>query len=295
MKNLYVSIISFSNSRLLILGVLILIFHLIIPSNYTLFLVLLWIIIFTINLRNKIYDMIISKIMVELLSLIFTFLIIFYYFKRNESQYGLKCIGYFSYDIYVHHHYNYNLFYYDENQLCHKITIVQTQPNKDSNACFIIYVNGENSQILYRPITSIDFEKYKYPVSCISKEIEIGNDSYEYAKYSPDVAYNSFGLNVVLKASVYDSTYVSFYDLNYKIQYIGRNKSKLDTLLVYTNINPEFNTGWHICPDSLCTSENFDKVMDGGYGYLFRGKIYSKHETEQYWNLIEQYKLRLNQ
>ncbi|MBR4265099.1 MAG: hypothetical protein IKQ46_03495 [Bacteroidales bacterium] len=295
MSSLYVNIVSFPISRLLIFGVILLIFHLIYPCNYSIFLVLLWMLMIAINLWNKIYSSKISSIMFVFLVIICSFLIIFYYLVRNQSVYSFKCIGYFNYDIYAHYHYNYNLFYYDENQVCHNVSIVENQPNKENNVCFIIYVNGEDNQIVNQQPTSIDLEKYKYPVPCISKNIEVGNDSYEYAKYSPDIAYNSFGLNIVLTASTYDSSYISFYDLKNKIQYIGRNKSNLDTILVYSNINPEFYTGWHICPDSLCTSENYDKVLEGGYGYLFRGKIYSKEETEKYWNIIEQYKLRLNQ
>jgi len=65
-----------------------------------------------------------------------------------------------------------------------------------------------------------------------------------------------------------------------------------DTFLVYSNINPKFFDGWHVCHDSLCTPENFSKISEGGYGYIFRGRIYSKDETEKYWNIIEQYKLR---
>ena len=34
---------------------------------------------------------------------------------------------------------------------------------------------------------------------------------------------------------------------------------------------------------------NITFIIDG-YGYIFRGKIYSKYETEQYWNIIDQYK-----
>ena len=33
-------------------------------------------------------------------------------------------------------------------------------------------------------------------------------------------------------------------------------------------------------------------MKDPGYGYIFRGKIYSAAETEKYWNIIEQYQLR---
>ncbi|MBQ3616986.1 MAG: hypothetical protein II939_02325 [Bacteroidales bacterium] len=38
--------------------------------------------------------------------------------------------------------------------------------------------------------------------------------------------------------------------------------------------------------------ENIVKIDSAGYGYLFRGKIYSAAETETYWDIIEQYKLR---
>lgn len=158
----------------------------------------------------------------------------------------------------------------------------------------IIYVIDKDCY-MYKEIPSFfDLEKYKYPVKTINKNYELGNDSYEYAKYEPDIVYKYYGFNIVQPTVSVDSNLIYVEQLNDDKFYIRQKNHPTDTLLVYTNINPEFNTGWHICPDSLCTSENFDKVMDGGYGYLFRGKIYSKDETEQYWNLIEQYKLRLN-
>lgn len=140
-------------------------------------------------------------------------------------------------------------------------------------------------------LNSIDIKKHTYPVRFATKEEELGNDSYEYAIYEPMRAYDNFGLNIVYKSHKTDAKYIYFYDILKNEQKIEDNTIR-DTFLVYSNINPDFNDGWHICADSLCTPENIAKIDSAGYGYLFRGKIYSKEETEKYWNIIEQYKLR---
>ncbi|MDD6002418.1 MAG: hypothetical protein PUC50_09565 [Bacteroidales bacterium] len=138
-------------------------------------------------------------------------------------------------------------------------------------------------------VSAKDIEKYKYPVKIINKEVELGNDSYEYAKYERDIAYKYYGLNIVQIATSYDNNTIVFTKLNGEKDFISKKNNPTDTFLVYSNINPEFYDGWHIHSHS---TKNIAKVKESGYGYLFRGKIYSAAETEKYWNIIEQYKLR---
>jgi hypothetical protein len=292
---MYKNIIKLSIPTLLFLGVGIYGYHFFYSCKISIFFVILWSFITSIRINKEIDNYKFSKYIVIMIMLINILYSIYYFINTNSSMYWIKCIGYYkgcglkSYS----YSYYYDVVYYDYKNTRHCISDPHREPYRGKiGDCFLIFAQNDHGRIISTKPTLIDLEKYKYPVPCISKNIEVGNDSYEYAKYSPDIAYNSFGLNIVLKASTYDSSYISFYDLKNKIQYIGRNKSNMDTILVYFNINPEFYTGWHICPDSLCTSENYDKVLEGGYGYLFRGKIYSKEETEKYWNIIEQYKLR---
>ncbi len=141
-------------------------------------------------------------------------------------------------------------------------------------------------------LSAYDIEKYSYPVkfACNAEE-ELGNDSYEYAIYEPMRAYDNFGLNIVYKSHKTDAKYIYFYDILKNEQKIEDNTIR-DTFLVYSNINPKYFDGWHICSEKITTPENIAKIDSAGYGYLFRGKIYSAAETEKYWNIIEQYKLR---
>ncbi len=136
--------------------------------------------------------------------------------------------------------------------------------------------------------------KYEHFVLYGRNQIEeLGNNSYEYAKYEQEIAYKNYGFNLVFKShKSIDGIEVKLFDKGTKHIELKTTFEEKDTFLVYSNINPDFYDGWHICPDSLCTPENISKVDSAGYGYLFRGKIYSAAETEKYWNIIEQYKLR---
>ncbi|MBO7599077.1 MAG: hypothetical protein J6T70_18745 [Bacteroidales bacterium] len=172
-------------------------------------------------------------------------------------------------------------------------------PIRDSSSIIksILYVT-EKDCYLYKDdyVSTQDIEKYKYPVKIINKEVELGNDSYEYAKYERDIAYKYYGLNIVLKAHRGEYGFASVYFFNQGTKTIGvteeMKKYPENDFLVYSNINPDFFDGWHLCPDSICTQEIISNIDSAGYGYLFRGKIYSAAETEKYWNIIEQYKLR---
>ncbi len=149
--------------------------------------------------------------------------------------------------------------------------------------------------IVKRNINEVDKIKYSFPVKYNIKldTIEIGNNSYEYFISNPFTSYLNFGVNVVFGAVANDHTLSIHSDLLHKeVEFPHFDIILRDSLFIYSNINPDFYDGWHICPDSLCTPENIAKVDSSGYGYLFRGKIYSAAETEKYWNIIEQYKLR---
>ena len=156
----------------------------------------------------------------------------------------------------------------------------------------IIYVTEKESYLQKEFVSDYEFEKYKYPVKTINRNVELGNDSYEYAKYERDIAYKYYGLNIVQIAYPTTPNILYVTKLTGDKYYIKQDNNETDLYLAYSNINPDFYDGWHICHDSLCTPENISKVDSAGYGYIFRGKIYSAAETEKYWNIIEQYKLR---
>ncbi len=164
-------------------------------------------------------------------------------------------------------------------------------PEQDQSGIIksIIYITENDCYIHKEKPTVKDIEKYNYPVTVINRDFELGNDSYEYAKYERDIAYKYYGLNIVQIATSYDNNTIVFTKLNGEKDFISKKNNPTDTFLVYSNINPEFYDGWHIHSHS---TKNIAKVKESGYGYLFRGKIYSAAETEKYWNIIEQYKLR---
>ncbi len=156
-----------------------------------------------------------------------------------------------------------------------------------------IVIISKDGYLLKKELTSIEKSKYLYSVKYLKDYYEIGNDSYEYARFEPNREYDNFGLNVVyLSSKDDDNINISWKTVTGKSQKMQAPAGIRDTFLVYSNINPKFFDGWHVCPDSISTPENFAKIEEGGYGYIFRGKIYSKEETEKYWNIIEQYKLR---
>ena len=164
-------------------------------------------------------------------------------------------------------------------------------PEQDQSGIIksIIYITENDCYIHKEKPTVKDIEKFNYPVTVINRDIELGNDSYEYAKYERDIAYKYYGLNIVQIATSYDNNTIVFTKLNGEKDFISKKNNPTDTFLVYSNINPDFYDGWHIHSHS---TKNIAKVKESGYGYLFRGKIYSAAETEKYWNIIEQYKLR---
>lgn len=182
------------------------------------------------------------------------------------------------------------MIFHDNNGSSHYIRVADYNCYK--NDTLLVCVRQEKSSIANGNPTKGDLEKYTFPVPSNSTFVDLGNDSYEYAKYERDIAYKNFGLNIVQVAKSFDSNIIYFTKLNGEKFYIKEPNGGNDTFLVYSNINPKFFDGWHICNDSLCTPENFTKIEEDGYGYIFRGKIYSKDETEKCWNIIEQYKLR---
>lgn len=150
-------------------------------------------------------------------------------------------------------------------------------------------------KIIKKNINEVDRIKNLYPVKYSTKldTQEIGNNSYEYFISNPFTSYLHFGTNIVFWAEVKDHTLSIHSDiLNKEVEFSHFDIILRDSSFIYSNINPDFFDGWHLCPDSIYTIENIAKVKESGYGYLFRGKIYSAAETEKYWNIIEQYKLR---
>ena len=190
-----------------------------------------------------------------------------------------------------------NYSYYDNDSKWHYISI---RANYDKyrkkyephTSKAIIYISNDAGFIIEDNPSELDLEKYKYPVKTINKNYELGNDSYEYARYERDIAYKNYGFNIVQIAYPTTPNILYVTKLTGDKYYIKKDNNETDLYLAYSNINPDFYDGWHICPDSLCTTENIAKVDSAGYGYLFRGKIYSAAETEKYWDIIEQYKLR---
>ena len=225
--------------------------------------------------------------------LFFQIFLLFYITAKDSIpvNFGVLCTGIYQSTSGNHGSYRLHYKYYDSNMHIQFASVIGSWECKKNTKHILYVTNGAAIIINDRP-TEADLEKYKYPVKTINKNYELGNDSYEYAKYERDITYKNYGLNIVQTTTPIDSNLIYVDQLDGERYYITQKNHLTDTILVYTNINPEFNTGWHICPDSLCTSENYDKVLEGGYGYLFRGKIYSKEETEKYWNIIEQYKLR---
>ncbi len=168
---------------------------------------------------------------------------------------------------------------------------LDTYKSKDDSVKRVL-ISGK--QILKWNATETDSLKSIYPMKTREGGFcEIGNNSYEYARFEPNREYDNFGFNVVyLSFREDDNINISWETVIGKSQKMQAPAGIRDTFLVYSNINPKFFDGWHVCPDSISTPENFAKIEEGGYGYIFRGKIYSKEETEKYWNIIEQYKLR---
>lgn len=152
---------------------------------------------------------------------------------------------------------------------------------------------SDESYISRIGLLSIDKEKYRYHSLFHYGYKELGNDSYEYALFEPFIVYEHYGINIVYSSIKQQNDSIIWTTiLGNQNGFVVSNDYR-DTFLVYSNINPNFSDGWHICPDSLCTPENIAKIDSSGYGYLFRGKIYSAAETEKYWNIINQYKKRM--
>lgn len=234
-------------------------------------------------------------VLVLAIMFLYVFFVVLYYiyYKPIPTDKGFRSVAYLEKIDHYNRPPKYELLftYFDENGVKNKINIVRTKP-VDKQKYYIITVIDKLGYLTITNPSKKDLEKYKFPVSIVDEDYELGNDSYEYAKYERDIAYNNFGLNIVQIANTLSDDAISFVKLNGMSEAIKHKTKGADTFLVYSNINPKFFDGWHVCPESLCTSENFSKIEEGGYGYIFRGKIYSKEETEKYWNIIEQYKLR---
>ncbi len=226
---------------------------------------------------------------------------ILYYHERSDN----KSYAYFAELISKHistgrssksYVFTYNLRSADTSFI-ENVIVESERYNKSDDYKYVLIDNTFWSKMIGKNLSENDTALYKNPILFKNKfDIELGNDSYEYAKFAPYNVYHNFGLSLVFVGWKSNTACVEiiFFDGGTKFINLSLEKEsvKQDTFLVYSNINPNFSDGWHICSDSLCTPENIAKVDSAGYGYLFRGKIYSAAETEKYWNIIEQYKLR---
>lgn len=205
------------------------------------------------------------------------------YYGEIQKQYSSKILRF------SRNYYNqYNCF---NNDTCFEIASkVDREQYVDSlNNCVLVSLNG---LILKNGLDSADKQKYKYPVAFQRGYVETGNDSYEFARYSPNIEYDNYGFNLVYIAiRNNNNTFAGTSIKGTKIEIDAPQKNN-DTILIYSNINPRFFDGWHICNDSISTTNNIFKIIKDGYGFIFRGTIYTKGETEKYWNIIEQCKLR---
>lgn len=205
------------------------------------------------------------------------------YYGEMQKQYSSKILRY-SRNYYNH----YNCF---NNDSCFEIVSnVSKEQYVDSlNNAVLVSSNGH---ILKNGLYSTGKQKYKYPVIFQRGYVEIGNDSYEFARYSPNIVYDNYGFNLVYIAIRINNNTFAGTTINGTIIEIDAPHNNNDTILVYSNINPRFFDGWHICNDSLLTTNNISTINEDGYGFIFGGSIYAKGETEKYWNIVEQYKLR---
>ncbi len=284
-----------------ILGCVLTLFLHVNPNTLSLSLIIMWLFFAALYIYEH-NDFIYKKSIFDNMFILYLIIIIVcgigvieYYCQRVKSNEGIVCVGY-AYNSMQEsrsHCMVYYMYYYDKNLKLNKVKVNGYSQHIDFNTNVVISLGGpRGNYIKTANPTWNDLEKYKYPVNFIMDSVELGNDSYEYAKYERDIAYNNFGLNIVQIANTLNDDEISFMKLNGISETIKCRNNGTDTFLVYSNINPKFFDGWHVCPDSISTPENFAKIEEGGYGYIFRGKIYSKEETEKYWNIIEQYKLR---
>ena len=201
--------------------------------------------------------------------------------KINQRKSGGRIVNY---------EYIYNCFDQDTTFLNNSDVTVGTFYSNDDRYNRVLLSKG--SYISRIGLQTIDKEKYRYHSLLQYGYNELGNDSYEYALFEPFIVYEHYGLNIVYSSTKQKNDSIIWTTIfeDQKGFFVPDNNQI--SFLVYSNINPDFYDGWHICPDSLCTPENIAKVDSAGYGYIFRGKIYSAAETEKYWNIIEQYKLR---
>lgn len=179
--------------------------------------------------------------------------------------------------------------YFDDGNDFHPVEIsVNEYTYKSIDGTEFIIVENNRGTFTYEwNPTKFELVKYSNAVYFRDDE-EIGNDSYEYALCEHDITYKNFGFNIVQIATPIDNETIVVTKLNGEKDYIHKKNNTTDTFLVYSNINPEFYDGWHICPGTR-SKKNIAKIDSSGYGYLFRGKIYSAAETEKNWNLIEKY------
>lgn len=131
--------------------------------------------------------------------------------------------------------------------------------------------------------------KYTYGVLNFESVFsEIGNNTFDYARYEPNVVFSNYGFNIVFFAEKVDDNHLQVHFFNGIDKSIDINTDYNDDILVYCNINPDYFDGWHICDKSLIS--NLDKIKEDKYGYLFGGQIYFKDAVEEHWNIVEEYK-----
>ena len=140
MNNYFTLLTKMPIVALLLTGLLIFVFHFINPCWWSVFFVLLWILIATININGYIANNKYLKYVIVMVMLANGIYSIYYSINRNMPEYGMKCIGYYEGAIYQGASYYFDIGYYDEKNAKQRIRISHRgKPNNDHYLYIILF------------------------------------------------------------------------------------------------------------------------------------------------------------
>lgn len=122
------------------------------------------------------------------------------------------------------------------------------------------------------------------------------HDSFEDYMKNPYEFYSMNGLTLIIAGRYCEDDFVEFTVVDDRIilsDRYGKNFKLFKSIpkdgyaFAVKNISPTLNFDWSICKENIDEVEALREIGKAGYGYLFRGKVYSKDTVESYWDILD--------
>lgn len=148
----------------------------------------------------------------------------------------------------------------------------------------VCLIEACSKKIRKRRLSQSDYEKYKFPIQILYGGIEIGNNSYGYAKYEPEKYVKNFGVTLCYSAKVMSSSEVDG-SYNLRISFKDNNGAKYDETIRVSETDVNLSNiivyrksdNFYPVESQFQTEYYYDKLKDS-FGFLFKDTIVTKTE-----------------